>query len=129
MPTLTMVVNIAPECEYDTLMPIEDICRLCSPDEEYNDHEGSGYQDGEVGATLANKRKDEGYEALREDMRQHGVKTPLYVPGSWLNNGHHRVAAAVDLGMTHMPVTGDGDLAWSGPDWTDATYSRSGRDW
>lgn len=59
---------------------------------------------------LENKRQDFGYSALRRRLMADGFTEPLEVspPGptnTWhFGNGHHRLAIAIELGYTHVPV-------------------------
>ncbi|MFH9236103.1 ParB N-terminal domain-containing protein [Streptomyces globisporus] len=62
--------------------------------------------------SLIVKRADAGYPQLRENIRQHGIRTPALIEVTdsgyrRLLEGHHRVAAAVDLGIETVPVTTD----------------------
>jgi hypothetical protein len=50
------------------------------------------------------KRYDESYRELIESMRTNGVTSPIGVNGNELANGHHRLAAMIDLGYTEIPV-------------------------
>lgn len=44
-------------------------------------------------------------ESLRDDISQHGIKTPIDVStDDEVLNGHHRALAAGDVGLTHVPV-------------------------
>lgn len=62
------------------------------------------------GSSLARKRMDGHYEDVLESIRTRGFLRPLT---AWPNDsegqlqfgdGHHRLAAAIDLGMTTVPV-------------------------
>lgn len=69
--------------------------------------------------TLDHKRGSEHYPALLDAIRRDGMQLPINI-NTWhgaphLTDGHHRVAAAVDLGMTHLiwsdlPLDVDGGL-------------------
>lgn len=52
------------------------------------------------------KRRSEHYPELLEEIRRGGMNLPImirtYQGQPWLVDGHHRVAAAVDLGMTTL---------------------------
>lgn len=60
------------------------------------------------GTLLEYKREDPNYEDVRDSIRDRGWARPVcaqfdgtrYVFG----DGHHRLAAAVELGLTHIPV-------------------------
>lgn len=69
--------------------------------------DGSTVQD-----SLTVKRADADYPQLRENIRQHGIRTPVLIEVTdsgyrRLLEGHHRIAAAVDLGLGTVPVTTD----------------------
>ncbi len=55
---------------------------------------------------LNHKRTSEHYTDLLEEIRRDGMALPVmirtYLGQPWLVDGHHRVAAAVDLGITHL---------------------------
>ncbi|MFE3484793.1 ParB N-terminal domain-containing protein [Streptomyces griseus] len=62
--------------------------------------------------SLAVKRADADYPQLREHIRQHGIRTPVLIEVTdsgyrRLLEGHHRIAAAVDLGIETVPATTD----------------------
>lgn len=65
----------------------------------------------DVADTLADKRRSPGYPTLLADIRAHGITIPIHianVPGvayRELLDGHHRVAAADELGLTSIPWT------------------------
>ena len=75
---------------------------------------------------LTEKRDDMHYEGVVESLRSNGWVRPVTV--QWeedeeclkYGDGHHRLAAAIDLGMTHIPV----QLA--GPAWADCVSDDSG---
>lgn len=66
-----------------------------------------------VSETLPTKRRDGGYYKLVADIEEHGFRKPLILEVDGPSNeetlcdGHHRVAAAVDLRLTHIPVSTD----------------------
>lgn len=91
------------------LEPIENIlthfsCDGASPD-------GSGYG-GDWDTVLTNKRKDSNYYMIIESIAEYGFVRPVTVAitvnGSddyeEYGDGHHRLAAAIDAGFTHVPV-------------------------
>lgn len=55
---------------------------------------------------LDHKRTSEHYIGLLDEIRRDGVALPIMVRSfhgaPWLVDGHHRVAAAVELGITHL---------------------------
>lgn len=59
-----------------------------------------------VADILAHKRQSEHYPDLLREIRETGIDLPILIRTfqgrPWLADGHHRVAAAVDLGMTHL---------------------------
>lgn len=59
--------------------------------------------------TLDHKRTSDHYAGLLEEIRRDGMALPVMIRTfngqPWLVDGHHRVAAAVDLGIA--------DLVWS----------------
>lgn len=55
---------------------------------------------------LDEKRRDQSYRTLVEHFRDGGtINQPVYYNTTWkeLRNGHHRLAAALDAGFTHIP--------------------------
>lgn len=68
----------------------------------------------------ANKRKDSHYPKLLADIRMNGYRSPVFWSPSRrvFNNGHHRLAAALDLGFTHIPTTEVSErTGWDDHDW------------
>lgn len=61
--------------------------------------------DFRVSAVLDDKRKDPWYPALVEDIRVHGLRTPIWIHDGEVNDGCHRIAAAQDLGIECLPCT------------------------
>jgi tryptophan synthase alpha subunit len=55
---------------------------------------------------LNHKRQSEHYPKLLEEIRRDGLALPImirtYNGQPWLVDGHHRVAAALDLGITSL---------------------------
>jgi tryptophan synthase alpha subunit len=55
---------------------------------------------------LDHKRTSKHYTILLEEIRQTGIALPImirtYNGRPWLVDGHHRVAAAIDLGITTL---------------------------
>lgn len=52
------------------------------------------------------KRQREHYASLRDDIRANGIRKPLvfHSDAKMLADGHTRLAAAQELGLTHVPV-------------------------
>lgn len=71
-----------------------------------------------VGEVLALKRGDDHYADLVESIRLHGITAPILIYGQMVHNGHHRIAAAVDLGLEEIPWCNDSSIGW-GSDWPD----------
>lgn len=64
---------------------------------------------GLVKHQLNRVRKDEQYAGILDSIREHGIQRPIFGsafarPHDVIDDGHHRVAAAVDLGLSHVPV-------------------------
>lgn len=61
---------------------------------------------------LNTKREDDHYKDVLDALKKKGFSRPLTVEykrhsgGQQLSDGHHRLAAAIDLGFTHVPVYG-----------------------
>lgn len=59
-----------------------------------------------VADILTHKRQSGHYPDLLEEIRDHGIDLPILIRTfqgrPWLADGHHRVAAPIDLGMTHL---------------------------
>jgi hypothetical protein len=53
---------------------------------------------GTVGEHTDEVREHEKYAAVRDSMRDTGQTTPIRVEGNDLHGGHHRIAAAQELG-------------------------------
>jgi hypothetical protein len=53
------------------------------------------------------------YDHLRKRMAETQTNlVPIQVNGKWLNNGHHRVAIAHELGLAEMQVDSE-EMNWS----------------
>ena len=64
----------------------------------------SGTEGTRVRGRMAAKRQSPQYAALRDDIAVNGIQTPITRhPNGAIVNGHHRVAAAQELGITHIP--------------------------
>lgn len=59
-----------------------------------------------VSDVLDHKRTSEHYPHLLDQIRADGIALPIMIRTfngqPWLVDGHHRVAAAIDLGITHL---------------------------
>lgn len=68
-----------------------------------------------VDDTLTTKRSSAHYPELLASIRQHGITTPVHIRtsqhGRFLVEGHHRITAALDAGLTTIPWTDDPTLA------------------
>lgn len=52
------------------------------------------------------KRSDPNYDDLVYSIQADGFYDPIFLnERGFVNNGHHRIAACVDLGYTHIPFT------------------------
>jgi ParB-like chromosome segregation protein Spo0J len=82
------------------IIPIVDALTLMSPDAEPED--GT-----DVADVLDRKRQSPHYPQLLEEIRQNGITIPVVIDYSGtfgeLLEGHHRIAAAVDLGLPSVP--------------------------
>lgn len=71
------------------------------------------------------KRQDENYEDVVDSLRAYGFARPIMIGPSkdgWqLGDGNHRMAAAIDLGFTHVPARWSEDL-WE-------TVAKDSGDW
>lgn len=73
----------------------------------------------DFGSTVENaidaKRTSPHYQDLLDSIRRHGVTTPIHIRtshhGRFLVEGHHRITAACDAGLTSIPWTDDATLA------------------
>jgi tryptophan synthase alpha subunit len=82
------------------IIPVADVLDMLTPDD---DDTPDCYTVRDV---LDHKRRSEHYAELLEEIRRDGVTLPVMIRTfngrPWLVDGHHRVAAAVDLGITHL---------------------------
>jgi hypothetical protein len=67
----------------------------------------------EVSTTLWWKRETDEYAEVLESVRRYGVQNPILIREEKLCNGHHRVAACVDLGIVEIPFTDDPTIGWA----------------
>lgn len=111
--TMYQVVNVGPDCEYDELVEISDILTWSTGDGIPTSRTTDGYPKyfgaenaDTVGDLIEHKSLDPWFEGLVGDLEAEGVQEPLEVKpgGGHLWDGHHRVAAAIQLGWTHLPV-------------------------
>lgn len=65
-----------------------------------------------VADRLQSKRQDNRYPKVIESVRLNGVQRPVLIRRGELMNGHHRVAACVDLGIETIPFTDDFNIGW-----------------
>lgn len=119
-----------PECEYSEFVSLTALLRMRTGDHR-QDKNGRLYETPCVSMVLPTKRRDRGYDELKASIALEGFRVPILLdeyPDDddqdvlWVCNGHHRIAAAQDLGMTHLPVTYDGNVGWgdeSDEDWCD----------
>jgi ParB-like chromosome segregation protein Spo0J len=86
------------------LVPTTDLLHLLTPDaDEY------GTDGLDVADVLPHVRRAEGYPQLLAEVRERGIDVPVLVRerhgALWLEDGHHRIAAAVDCGLGVVPTT------------------------
>ncbi|GAA3807772.1 ParB/RepB/Spo0J family partition protein [Streptomyces chiangmaiensis] len=76
---------------------VTDVLAMWTPDD---DGTGDCYT---VADTLDYKRQNPDYADLVEEIRKDGITVPIFIRTldgrPWLADGHHRVAAAIDLGI------------------------------
>lgn len=82
------------------MIAVADILGMLTPDDD-------GTPDAlYVQDVLDHKRTSEHYPALLEEIRAAGIAVPVMIRTfkgqPWLVDGHHRVAAALDAGITHL---------------------------
>jgi hypothetical protein len=82
------------------IIPTADVLGMLTPDDD--ETPDALY----VRDVLDHKRKSEHYEGLLEEIRRDGIALPVMIRTlngrPWLVDGHHRVAAAVDLGIATL---------------------------
>lgn len=59
------------------------------------------------------KRSDDFYPDLVESVFDNGICNPVLIINGVFINGHHRVAAAMDLGLEEIPFTSEDDKGWT----------------
>ncbi|MDX3714412.1 ParB/RepB/Spo0J family partition protein [Streptomyces europaeiscabiei] len=82
------------------LIPVATVLDMLTVDDD--DSDDALY----VRDVLNRKRTSDHYAGLLDEIRADGMALPVmirtYRGQPWLVDGHHRVAAAVDLGITHL---------------------------
>lgn len=82
------------------LIPVTVVLDMLTPDDD--DTVDCLY----VRDVLDHKRNSEHYPELLEEIRRDGMTLPVMIRTfdgqPWLVDGHHRVAAAIDLGITQL---------------------------
>jgi tryptophan synthase alpha subunit len=82
------------------IIPTADVLDMLTPD----DDETPDCQ--YVRDVLDHKRRSEHYAELLDEIRRDGIALPIMIRTlngrPWLVDGHHRVAAALDLGITTL---------------------------
>jgi hypothetical protein len=76
---------------------------------------------------LDKKREDDSYKRLVVHFRAGGlINQPIYY-NRYLHNGHHRLAAAMDAGYTHVPTSSKWGLEydWENTERVDVEYEDS----
>lgn len=103
------------------LEPIDEILKRESLDGGY---EGDGWD-----WLLDDKRNDNYYPDVVRSLKEHGFKRPLtcsiddYDPSDYqFGDGHHRLAAAIDLGLTHVPLEAYPSGSWGVSDDSGSWY-------
>jgi hypothetical protein len=90
------------------IIPIAEVLALRTPDAD----EAPG---AHVRDVLDRKRRSPHYTDLLHQIRRDGITTPIVIrdspDGRYLADGHHRITAAHDAGLTHIPWTDDWLLA------------------
>jgi ParB-like chromosome segregation protein Spo0J len=82
------------------IIPVTDVLDMATPDD---DDTTDCYTVRDI---LDHKRRSEHYAGLLDEIRRDGIALPImirtYRGEPWLVDCHHRVAAAIDLGITHL---------------------------
>ena len=82
------------------IIPVADVLDMFTPDD---DETPDCYAVRDV---LDHKRRSPHYAGLVDEIRRDVMALPVMIRTfngqPWLVDGHHRVAAALDLGMTHL---------------------------
>jgi hypothetical protein len=74
---------------------------------------GDSPEEGRVSEELSAKRQHDEYPEILDSVRRHGVQSPVLIRYDTLCNGHHRVAACIDLGIESIPFTDDPEIGWA----------------
>ncbi|WP_329472714.1 ParB/Srx family N-terminal domain-containing protein [Streptomyces sp. NBC_01723] len=82
------------------IIAVADVLDMLTPDDD--DTPDCLY----VRDVLPHKRTSEHYADLLDEIRADGIALPIMIRTlngrPWLVDGHHRVAAALDAGLTHL---------------------------
>lgn len=92
------------------LLPLSELLEMDACDAiggDYTMPDDPDTLDFRVAAVLPDKRKHSWYPALVEDIRTHGLRTPIWIHDGEINDGCHRIAAAQDLGIEYLPCTNE----------------------
>lgn len=90
-----------------------DFRRTIMPIEELKDLDSENFEGEKVGNLLNLKWENnenlpqvwgDDYRSLKSDIAKNGIQTPLQVSNGQLLDGHHRAVAAIELGLSHVPV-------------------------
>lgn len=111
------------------LLPLSELLEMNACDAiggEYYLPDDPEMPDFRVSAVLPDKRRDSWYPELVEDIRIHGLRTPIWINNGEINDGCHRIAAAQDLGIQQVPCT---DEAPDDPEGSARVYDFSTKTW
>lgn len=103
-----------------SVLPISDVLEYESVDsEDCVIVPGGGHKYGPVAGVLEEKRLDPQYPALLSELRERGFRKPIHVHPheNRITDGHHRIAAAVELGYSFIPVRSNEGCADDSGDW------------
>ncbi|MGW2920357.1 hypothetical protein ACWDBF_21200 [Streptomyces angustmyceticus] len=82
------------------VIAVTDVLAMATPDD---DDTADCYRVRDI---LDHKRRSPHYATLVEEIRRDGIELPVMIRTRrgrpWLVDGHHRVAAAIDLGISHL---------------------------
>lgn len=82
------------------IIPVTDVLDMLTPDDDETP-DALYVQD-----ILDHKRRSPHYADLLDEIRRNGIALPIMIRSfngrPWLVDGHHRVAAALDLGITSL---------------------------
>jgi hypothetical protein len=90
----------------DGWVRLVDLLEYESVDNQHWDSVADDYVYGPVSGVLARKRRDAHYPKLLSELKERGFTTGINVHPyrERVCDGHHRIAAALDLGMEYVPV-------------------------